>query len=93
MVFAHRAMAGLADFDLDTFGQFRRKPEARAENFQDERIADADKFQPAADTHAERLETLRILVIRLHAAHHGANARRQGVEPDERNWFGKSCHD
>jgi len=85
-------MAGLADFHRDARGEFGGQPEARAENFQDERIAGADEFQPAANADAERLEPLRVLVVGRDAAHHGADARRQFIQPDERNGLCISCH-
>ena len=84
-------MAGLADFDLHAPGQLGGEPKARAKNFQDERITDADQFQPATDTDSERLQALRFFVLRLHAAHHGADTQRQFVQTDERKRLGNGC--
>ena len=85
-------MAGLADFHLDAGGEFGGDAEPRAEDFQDERIAGADELHAAAEADAERLEPLRVLVVGGDAAHHGADARRQGIEADERNGLFNSCH-
>jgi hypothetical protein len=86
-------MAGLADFDLDALGQLGGKAEAGTENFQDERIAAADDLQPATEADAQRLETLRFLVIRADAPHHGANAGRQFIQTNQRNRLSNGCHD
>jgi hypothetical protein len=85
-------MAGLADFDHDAHGEFGGQTEARAEDFQDERIANADEFKAATDADAERFEPLRVLVLGRDAAHHGTDARRQFVQPDERNGLCFGCH-
>ncbi len=85
-------MAGLADFHRDARGEFGGQAEARAEDFQDKRIANADEFKASADADAERLEPLRVLVVGRDAAHHGADARRQFVQPDERNGLCIGCH-
>ena len=74
-------MAGLADFDADARGELGGQAEPRAEHFQDDRVAGADEFHAAAQAHAQRLEALRFLVVGLDAAHDGADARRQLIEP------------
>ena len=85
-------MAGLADFHPDAPGQLGGDPEPRAEDFQNERIARADELHAAAQADAERLEALRVLVVGRHAAHHGANVRRQFVEPHQRGGMVNRCH-
>ena len=85
-------MAGLADFHVDARGQFGGDAQPRAENFQDERIAGADQFHAAAHADAERFQALRVLVIGGDAAHHGADARRQFIEPHRGDRLFNSCH-
>ena len=85
-------MAGLADFHRDARGKFGGQTEARTKNFQDERIPGANQFQPTTNANTERLEPLRVFIVGHDAAHHGADARRQCVQPDERNGLCISCH-
>lgn len=93
VVFAHRAMAGLTDLNLNAPGQFGGKAEAGAENLQDERIAAANNLQPATEADAQRFEALCFLVIRADASHHGANAWRKFVQTNQRNRLSNGCHD
>ena len=85
-------MAGLADFHRHTRSEFGRQPKARAEDFQDERIAHADEFHATPHADAERLEPVRVLIVGHDAAHHGADARRQLIQPDDRNGLCIGCH-
>ena len=85
-------MAGLADFHRDAPGEFSGQAQPGTEDFQDERIARADQFHAAAHAHAERLEALGILVVRLDAAHDGADARWQLIKPHRGGWLFNSCH-
>ena len=85
-------MAGLADFHAHARGQLGGQAEPRAENFQDERIARADQFHAAAHADAERFEALRVLVVGFNAAHNGADARRQFIEPHGGGRLFNGCH-
>ena len=76
-------MAGLADFHRHAHGEFGGETEARAENFQDKRIAGADEFQTAAHANPERFQPLRVFVVGRDATHHGADTGGQFVQPDE----------
>ena len=85
-------MAGLEDLHRHAAGQLGVQPEPRAKHLEDERIADADQFHPAAHADPECLEPLRVFVLRLHAAHHRADAQGQQIQPDQRNRFGNGRH-
>ena len=85
-------MAGLADFDLDALGELGGKPEAGAEDLQNQRIAAADDLQPATEADTQCLEALRLLVIRADTSHHGANARGECIQANQRNGLSNGCH-
>jgi len=76
-------MARLADFDLHIGRERGGDSEPRAENFENERVAELDQFHAPAKAHAERLETLHLLVVGRDLADDGADARREQVQPDE----------
>ena len=85
-------MAGLADFHADARGQFGGDAQPRAENFQDERIARADEFHAPAHADAERFQAVGVLVVGGDAAHDGADARRQFIEPHRGGRLVNNCH-
>ena len=66
-------MARLADFHQHPAGKFGGNPEAGTENFQDQGVAHPDEFHPAADTHTQRFQPLRVFVIRIHLTHDRTN--------------------
>jgi hypothetical protein len=83
MLFAQRAMIRLADFHLHMAGQGGGQAQARTKNFQDQRVAALDEFDAAAQTHTKSFEALHFLVINRDFADHGADMRRELVQPDE----------
>ena len=85
-------MAGLADFHADAGRQFGGQAQPGAENFQDERIAGADEFHAATHANTQRFQTVGVLVVGLDAAHDGAEARRQFIEPHRGDRLSNSCH-
>lgn len=85
-------MAGLADFHADARRELGGNAQPGAENFQDERIARPDEFHAAAHADAERLEPVGVLIVHLDAAHDGADARRQFIEPHGRGGLVNGCH-
>ena len=85
-------MAGLADFHADARREFGGNAQPRAENLQDERIARPDELHASAHANPHGLKTLRVLVISADAAHHGADARRQFIEPHGGGGLVNGCH-
>ena len=76
-------MVRLADLHL----HIRRKrggyPQPRAENFEDQRVANFDQFHAPAEAHAECLQALHLLVVGRDLPDDGADARREQIQPDE----------
>jgi hypothetical protein len=84
-------MARLADLDTDAGGERGGQAELRAKYAKDERVAAPDQLDAAAHTHAEHLEALHFFIVGFHAAHDGANARRQFVQASQRLWGMVNC--
>jgi cysteine desulfurase len=76
-------MAGLANLDPNTVGERSGQAELRAKNPQYDRVAAADQFDAATDTHPQHLEPLHLLVVGFNAPHDGADARRQFVQASQ----------
>jgi len=76
-------MARLADLHLHIGRERGGKAQPRAEHFEDQRVADLDQLHAAAETDAERLEPLHLLVVGRDPADDGADPRREQIQPDE----------
>ena len=85
-------MAWLADFNRDPPSQFGGHAKSRAKHAQDQRVAGANQFHAAAHADTQRLQTLRIFVVRLDAAHDGADLWGQFIKPHHVGGMVNNCH-
>lgn len=76
-------MTGLADFHLHIGRERSGDAQPRAENFEDERIAELDQLNAPAEADTKRFEALHLLVVGRDCADDGADARREQIQPDE----------
>ena len=76
-------MIWLADFHLHIRRQRGGQAQPRAENFEDQRVADLDQLHATAEAHAQRLEALHLFVVGRDLADDGADAWREQIQPHE----------
>ena len=78
-------MVRLAHFNLHMGGERGGHAQPGAEHYEDQRVARFHQFHAAAETDAQRFETLHFLVVGFNVADDRTNARRELIQPDKGN--------